>query len=61
MDIQRPWLVLTSDVQVDEKMNNPFLEAAIQSHIEKYRDDSHENDCAICIAYSLGLQDSKPF
>lgn len=42
-------------------MNNPFLEAAIESHIEKYKDGSHENDCALCIAYSLGLRDSKPF
>lgn len=37
------------------------IEKAIRSHIEKYANEPHEADCALCIAYRIGLEASKPF
>lgn len=37
------------------------IEKAIRRHIEQYANETHESDCAICIAYRIGLEAAKPF
>lgn len=36
------------------------IQEAIRKHIANYVNETHD-DCAICIAYRLGLEAAKPF